>query len=241
MSTRFVLGSAGRSTTRSAGTRRCSSSSSRELRHPAGGADPPTPGRLASATCVRYPARLRPRRCRGRAVRRLLRHRRGVRRAVRHGGSPWAARACGRRSRWTARRAEHAAPGQHRRQRPPAAAARASTTSRSADAGHARPAPDRAVPDGRAGPRWATSTSCAPHPNRLIYVNDPPNRELRIAAELGDALRTADVFLLSGFNAMQDPATLESAPGARCAKHMRRCPPDALVVLRGRRATTCPR
>ena len=31
----------------------------------------------------------------------------------------------------------------------------------------------------------------APHPNRIIYANDPPNRELVMREELGDALSTA--------------------------------------------------
>ena len=70
----------------------------------------------------------------------------------------------------------------------------------------------------------------APHPNRVIYANDPPHRELRIAADLPDALRTADVFLLSSFNVIQDPATLESRL-AQVRDAMRALPPDALVVF----------
>ncbi|KQY44386.1 ADP-dependent glucokinase/phosphofructokinase [Cellulomonas sp. Root137] len=70
----------------------------------------------------------------------------------------------------------------------------------------------------------------APHPNRIIYANDPPHRELRIAADLPDALRTADVFLLSSFNVIQDPATLESRL-TQVREAMRVLPPDALVVF----------
>ncbi|GEK23270.1 ADP-dependent glucokinase/phosphofructokinase [Cellulomonas xylanilytica] len=70
----------------------------------------------------------------------------------------------------------------------------------------------------------------APHPNRIIYANDPPHRELRIAADLADALRTADVFLLSSFNVIQDPATLESRL-LQVRDAMRAMPPDALVVF----------
>ncbi|MCL3861180.1 ADP-dependent glucokinase/phosphofructokinase [Actinotalea sp. K2] len=49
----------------------------------------------------------------------------------------------------------------------------------------------------------------APRPNRIIYANDPPHRELRIADDLPGALHRADVFLLSSFNVIQDPATLD--------------------------------
>jgi ADP-dependent phosphofructokinase/glucokinase len=48
----------------------------------------------------------------------------------------------------------------------------------------------------------------APHPNRIIYTNDPPNRDLVLADDLPDALATADVFLVAGFNVMRDEALL---------------------------------
>ncbi|MEZ0449315.1 ADP-dependent glucokinase/phosphofructokinase [Cellulomonas sp. ICMP 17802] len=70
----------------------------------------------------------------------------------------------------------------------------------------------------------------APHPNRVIYANDPPHRELEIAADLPDALRTADIFLLSSFNVIQDPATLESRL-TQVREAMRSLPADALVVF----------
>jgi ADP-dependent phosphofructokinase/glucokinase len=69
----------------------------------------------------------------------------------------------------------------------------------------------------------------APRDNRLIYVNDPPNRELLVSPQLGDLLRTANVFLLSGFNAMQDAATLDARLHA-LRVHMRCLPSDAIVV-----------
>jgi ADP-dependent phosphofructokinase/glucokinase len=69
----------------------------------------------------------------------------------------------------------------------------------------------------------------APRDNRLIYVNDPPNRELLVSPQLGDVLRTANVFLLSGFNAMQDAATLDARLRA-LRTHMRCLPSDAIVV-----------
>jgi ADP-dependent phosphofructokinase/glucokinase len=49
----------------------------------------------------------------------------------------------------------------------------------------------------------------APHPNRLIFANDPPARELVISADLGDALADADLFLISGFNVIQDVDVLD--------------------------------
>jgi ADP-dependent phosphofructokinase/glucokinase len=69
----------------------------------------------------------------------------------------------------------------------------------------------------------------APRANRLIYVNDPPNRELQVSDELGDALRTATVFLLSGFNAMQDAASLQMRLHT-LRTQMRSLPAGALVV-----------
>ncbi len=49
----------------------------------------------------------------------------------------------------------------------------------------------------------------AEHPNRIIYVNDPPNRDLVLSADLPEALETADVFLVAGFNVMRDPVLLQ--------------------------------
>ncbi|GGC06404.1 ADP-dependent glucokinase/phosphofructokinase [Cellulomonas carbonis] len=70
----------------------------------------------------------------------------------------------------------------------------------------------------------------APRPNRIIYANDPPHRELRIAEDLPDALRTADVFLLSSFNVIQDPVTLEDRL-ARCVDALGAMPDGALVMF----------
>lgn len=47
------------------------------------------------------------------------------------------------------------------------------------------------------------------HPNRLIYVNDKPNRELVLSDELDTIVPEARVFLVSGFNTIQDRALLE--------------------------------
>ncbi|WEK62357.1 MAG: ADP-dependent glucokinase/phosphofructokinase [Candidatus Microbacterium colombiense] len=64
--------------------------------------------------------------------------------------------------------------------------------------------------------------------NRLIFANDPPNREMRLAADLGDALSTAGVFLVSGFNTMQDHALLEQRLD-ELVRAMDRLPAGALV------------
>lgn len=46
------------------------------------------------------------------------------------------------------------------------------------------------------------------HPNRIIYVNDPPNRDLLLSEDLPAALTTARAFLPAGFNVMTDPGLL---------------------------------
>lgn len=68
----------------------------------------------------------------------------------------------------------------------------------------------------------------SPGPNRLIFANDPPNREMRLAAELGETLATASVLLVSGFNTMQDHALLEQRL-EQLHEAMLRLPDDALV------------
>ncbi|MEA9985929.1 ADP-dependent glucokinase/phosphofructokinase [Subtercola sp. RTI3] len=49
----------------------------------------------------------------------------------------------------------------------------------------------------------------ATHANRLIYSNDPPNQTLYLSDELPSALSTATLFLISGFNSMQDAQALD--------------------------------
>ena len=56
--------------------------------------------------------------------------------------------------------------------------------------------------------RVGDATLAATHPNRLIFSNDPPNQTLYLSDELPGALRSARVFLISGFNSMQDEAAL---------------------------------
>lgn len=68
----------------------------------------------------------------------------------------------------------------------------------------------------------------APSSNRLIFANDAPNREMAIAADLGDALADAAAFLVSGFNTMQDAGLLARRLDDLVAA-MRRLPGEALV------------
>lgn len=68
----------------------------------------------------------------------------------------------------------------------------------------------------------------SPSANRLIFANDPPNREMRLAPVLSEALATAGVFLVSGFNTMQDHALLAQRL-EELQRAMRALPADALV------------
>jgi sugar/nucleoside kinase (ribokinase family) len=68
----------------------------------------------------------------------------------------------------------------------------------------------------------------AGHANRLIYSNDPPNQTLYLSEELPAALEVASLFLISGFNSMQDAAALdERLIQLRAA--MARLPREAVV------------
>jgi ADP-dependent phosphofructokinase/glucokinase len=64
--------------------------------------------------------------------------------------------------------------------------------------------------------------------NRLIFANDPPNRRMLLSDELPRTLRAAEVFLVSGFNTMQERELLESRLDA-LVDAMRELPADALV------------
>jgi len=68
----------------------------------------------------------------------------------------------------------------------------------------------------------------APASNRLIFANDAPNREMAIAADLGEALAGAAAFLVSGFNTMQD-ADLIARRLDDLVAAMERLPANALV------------
>ncbi|GFJ89397.1 ADP-dependent glucokinase/phosphofructokinase [Phytohabitans rumicis] len=68
----------------------------------------------------------------------------------------------------------------------------------------------------------------APFPNRLIYVNDPANGSMLLSPSLGGLLRTARVFLISGFNAIRDRQLLDQRLST-LRSHMRQLPADAVV------------
>lgn len=68
----------------------------------------------------------------------------------------------------------------------------------------------------------------AQHPNRLIFANDPPNREMALSTELPAALENAEMFLVSGFNTMTDAALLRDRLDT-LATYLRSLPPDALL------------
>ncbi|GAB3618235.1 hypothetical protein GCM10027416_27920 [Okibacterium endophyticum] len=70
----------------------------------------------------------------------------------------------------------------------------------------------------------------APHPNRIIYTNDPPNRHLLLARELREALGSAQVFLVSGFNTMQDAGELDERVG-QVIDHLAAMPDGSVVVF----------
>ena len=70
----------------------------------------------------------------------------------------------------------------------------------------------------------------APSPNRLIYVNDPANGDLRLTGDLGDRLRDASVFLISGLNAVRDRDALDQRLAALRA-HMRQLPAGAVTYF----------
>jgi sugar/nucleoside kinase (ribokinase family) len=69
----------------------------------------------------------------------------------------------------------------------------------------------------------------ADHPNRIIFTNDPPNTEMVLSKELGNALRTADAFLISGLNVINERSVLD-ARLATLGRELRNLPPEAVVV-----------
>lgn len=68
----------------------------------------------------------------------------------------------------------------------------------------------------------------AEHANRIIYVNDPPNRDLVLSPDLPEALVGARAFLAAGFNVMRDPDLLKDRLGF-LQRAMARLPEDALA------------
>ncbi|MER5458950.1 ADP-dependent glucokinase/phosphofructokinase [Micromonospora sp. NPDC002389] len=70
----------------------------------------------------------------------------------------------------------------------------------------------------------------APHPNRLIYVNDPANSTMLLSDDLGHRLSGAEVFLISGFNAMRSSAQLDDRL-TELRAHLRHLPPGAVTYF----------
>lgn len=68
----------------------------------------------------------------------------------------------------------------------------------------------------------------SPAPNRLIFANDPPNRRMLLSPDLPTSLSDAGVFLVSGFNTMQDHDLLEQRL-IEVQRAMSSLPGDALV------------
>lgn len=68
----------------------------------------------------------------------------------------------------------------------------------------------------------------APHPNRVILVNDPPNRDLVLSPDLTPALADAAVFEISGLNTIVDRAVLDDRI-ARLRSDARAVPPGGVV------------
>lgn len=66
--------------------------------------------------------------------------------------------------------------------------------------------------------------------NRVIFANDPPARNLAISADLADRLAGADIFLVSGFNSIQEPETLHERL-ATVEAAASRMPTESLVVF----------
>jgi hypothetical protein len=68
----------------------------------------------------------------------------------------------------------------------------------------------------------------SPHANRIIFANDPPNRELVLSTDLGAVLADAAVFMVAGFNVIRDRALLDDRL-AQLREHMKQLPPDSTV------------
>ncbi|TXK17441.1 ADP-dependent glucokinase/phosphofructokinase [Homoserinibacter sp. GY 40078] len=66
--------------------------------------------------------------------------------------------------------------------------------------------------------------------NRLIFADDPPNRTMALASDLGDELANAEILLVSGFNTMRDEQLLRTRL-RELHSAMERLPSDALVYV----------
>jgi ADP-dependent phosphofructokinase/glucokinase len=68
----------------------------------------------------------------------------------------------------------------------------------------------------------------APQPSRIIYTNDPPNRELLISEDVGKYLKDSAVFMISGFNCIQDSAVLHQRI-SDIKRHLKSAPKDCKI------------
>lgn len=73
-------------------------------------------------------------------------------------------------------------------------------------------------------------TITARRADRVIFANDPPHRELRIADELGELSAEADVIVLSSFNVIQDEHVLRDRL-ATVLRHVQRRPADSILFF----------
>jgi ADP-dependent phosphofructokinase/glucokinase len=70
----------------------------------------------------------------------------------------------------------------------------------------------------------------SPHANRIIFTNDPPNRNLLISEDLGNILSNAELFLISGFNCIQEQSILDLRI-SDIKRHMQALSDDAVVFF----------
>jgi hypothetical protein len=70
----------------------------------------------------------------------------------------------------------------------------------------------------------------APFPNRLIYVNDPANGAMPLSEDLGERLSRAELFLISGLNAMRCAEQLDLRL-TELRTHLRRLPAGAVTYF----------
>lgn len=69
-----------------------------------------------------------------------------------------------------------------------------------------------------------------PQPNRIIFTNDPPNRELVISDQFGEILSQAKICLISGFNCIQDPQVLDERIQS-IKDHLKQLPSESIVFF----------
>ncbi|UFU08015.1 ADP-dependent glucokinase/phosphofructokinase [Ruania halotolerans] len=70
----------------------------------------------------------------------------------------------------------------------------------------------------------------APKANRLIYVNDPPNRDLLLSDEIAQVAPHLGVLLVTGLNSMQDPVLVKDRL-SRIAQVVEAMPDGGVVLF----------